>query len=287
MNPENSSSGNAGVIWQLAAWLAGIAVAMALLAVAGQRSAEKNFHPNFTRFHRDLAPDTRYYPTVREMMAIAREKAAGGKILVIVGGNSILYGVGQPAGRVWTERLQRELGPAYAVVNFAMRGAGVTDFAAVVAEALRTEFPARSTWPTLRRFNPPFPTARSSTAMFSGRPRPRVFCSTTARGPTPSRKATEPVLTPLRICRSNGSAWRWIPRLASAISGTASPSGSATPPGRVSVPSAWTPSPPKQLSGPGAGHPHLSRRGSFPHRGTIQPGARLRPRRQPAGFLAG
>lgn len=141
MNPSTASPKLSGAIWQLAAFAAGIVVSLTLLAMAGRRSAEKNFHPGFTRFHRDIAPDTKYYPTVREMMAIARERAAGGKILVVVGGNSILYGVGQPAGHVWTERLQRELGPGYAVVNFAMRGAGVTDCAAVVAEALRSEFP--------------------------------------------------------------------------------------------------------------------------------------------------
>lgn len=157
MNPADSSPKNSGAIWQLAAFAAGVAVALTLLAVAGRRSAERGFHQSFTRFHRELAPDTRYYPTVREMMAIAREKAAGGKILVIVGGNSILYGVGQPAGQVWTERLQRELGPRFAVVNFAMRGAGVTDFAAVVAEALRNEFPRQIYLANASPTQPSFP----------------------------------------------------------------------------------------------------------------------------------
>ncbi len=141
MNASASSPKTAGAIWLLAAFAAGIIVSLTTLAVVGRQAAEKNFHPGFTRFHQKIAPDTKYYPTIHEMMAIVRERAAGGKILVVVGGNSILYGVGQPAGHVWTERLQRELGPAYAVVNLAMRGAGVTDCAAVVAEALRTEFP--------------------------------------------------------------------------------------------------------------------------------------------------
>ncbi len=157
MNTAIPAPRNRAAIWQLAAFAAGIAVALTSLAVIGRRSAEKNFHPGFTRFHRDIAPDTKYYPTIHEMMAIAREQAAGGKILVIVGGNSILYGVGQPAGHVWTERLQSELGHAYAVVNFAMRGAGVTDCGAVVAEALRTEFPRQIYLANASPTQPSFP----------------------------------------------------------------------------------------------------------------------------------
>ena len=157
MNPSIASPQKSSAIWQLAAFAAGIAASFTTLAVFGRRAAEKNFHPSFTRFHRDIAPDTKYYPTARELMGIAREKASGGKILVIVGGNSVLYGVGQPAGHIWTERLQRELGPAYAVVNFAMRGAGVTDFAAVIAEALRAEFPRQVYLANASPTQPSFP----------------------------------------------------------------------------------------------------------------------------------
>jgi hypothetical protein len=62
-------------------------------------------------------------------------------VLVVIGGNSVLRGVGQPAGRIWTEALQANLGPGYSVVNFAFNGSSITDGAAVVAEALRREFP--------------------------------------------------------------------------------------------------------------------------------------------------
>jgi hypothetical protein len=157
MTPAPPSPSSKNVRWQLAAFTLGIVVSIVALAANGRREANRNFHPGFTRFHRDIAPDTKYYPTVRELMAIARERAAGEKILVIVGGNSILYGVGQPAGRVWSEQLQRELGPGYAVVNFAMRGAGVTDCGAVVAEALRTEFPRQIYLANAAPTQPSFP----------------------------------------------------------------------------------------------------------------------------------
>ncbi|MBI5426085.1 MAG: hypothetical protein HZA32_18585 [Opitutae bacterium] len=75
------------------------------------------------------------------MRGIVRARCKPDQILVIVGGNSIFHGVGQPVGKIWTEELQRLLGPRYCVINFALRGALCTDGGAYVAESLRHEFP--------------------------------------------------------------------------------------------------------------------------------------------------
>jgi len=88
-----------------------------------------------------MSPETKYYPTVNEMMAMVRARVKPGQILVIVGGNSVLRGVGQPPAQVWTKHLQENLGDGYCVINLAFNGSAITDGAAVVAEALRTEFP--------------------------------------------------------------------------------------------------------------------------------------------------
>jgi hypothetical protein len=75
------------------------------------------------------------------MMSVVRARATPAQILVIVGGNSVLRGVGQPENRIWTRALQENLGPGYCVVNFAFNGSGITDAASVVAEGLRHEYP--------------------------------------------------------------------------------------------------------------------------------------------------
>ena len=119
----------------------GFVAGLALLALAGRTVIKKDLHPNVVRFHPMIAPDSQYEPTMGEMRAFVRARCRPDQILVIVGGNSILLGVGQPADRVWTKRLQDLLGDRYAVVNLAFRGSSPTDGGAFVAESLRDEFP--------------------------------------------------------------------------------------------------------------------------------------------------
>jgi hypothetical protein len=121
--------------------LAGIVLGFVAMCVLGRHVARIDYHPGFVRFNPSDAPDEKYYPTVNEMMAIVRQEIKPGQILVIVGGNSVLLGVGQPVAHIWTKQLQADLGDRYYVVNFAFRGAASTNCGAVVAEALRKEFP--------------------------------------------------------------------------------------------------------------------------------------------------
>ena len=122
-------------------FVAAVVTGLLLMAIFGRQAAKENVHSDFVRFTNYIGPDTKYYPTVNEMMAVVRAKAKPEQILVIVGGNSVLYGVGQKREQVWTKALQDRLGDQYAVVNLAFRGSLVTDGGAVVAEALREEYP--------------------------------------------------------------------------------------------------------------------------------------------------
>ena len=49
--------------------------------------------------------------------------------------------MGQPVEKVWTQALQEDLGDRFVVINFAFRGSFPVEGGAVVAEALRKEFP--------------------------------------------------------------------------------------------------------------------------------------------------
>lgn len=121
--------------------ICGVAAGFLIMCVLGRQAARQDLHKNFVRFTQWIGPETKYYPTVNEMMAIVRTKAKPDKILVVIGGNSVFRGVGQPADHLWSKRLQENLGDAYCVVNFAFNGSGITDGAAVLAEALRDEYP--------------------------------------------------------------------------------------------------------------------------------------------------
>ena len=121
--------------------LLGIVAGFGAMCVLGRQAARENHLGAFARFTQWTSPETKYYPTIGEMMSFVRARMKPGRVLVIVGGNSVLRGVGQPPDRLWTKALQENLGPGYGVVNFAFNGSGITDAASVVAEALRREYP--------------------------------------------------------------------------------------------------------------------------------------------------
>jgi hypothetical protein len=140
MNPPKKPSAVFKVISPIALLL-GLLVGLTVLSWEGRRVVTFDWHDNFTRFHPMISPEALYEPSVGEMCAIVRARCKPNKVLVIVGGNSVLLGVGQPADKMWTSALQAELGDGYAVVNLAFRGASPNDAGAIVAETLRSEFP--------------------------------------------------------------------------------------------------------------------------------------------------
>jgi hypothetical protein len=138
-------------------FLVSLVVGLVACASLGRLLSSRDYHQNFTRFHVRISPEAHYYPTIEEMRSIVRARCRPDQILVIVGGNSVFYGVGQPVGKLWTEELQRRLGSQYCVVNFAMRGAICTDGGAVVAETLRDEFPRQIYVANTSPFSTPAP----------------------------------------------------------------------------------------------------------------------------------
>lgn len=138
-------------------FLVGIALGLVACSLWARWVSGRGYHDTFTRFHVRLSPEAHYYPTLEEMRGIVRSRCRPDQILVIVGGNSIFHGVGQPVGKIWTEELQRRLGPKYVVLNFAFRGALCTDGGALVAESLRSEFPRQIYVANTSPFAPPEP----------------------------------------------------------------------------------------------------------------------------------
>jgi len=121
--------------------LLGALVGFGGMCLLGRQAARENHLSPFVRFTQWTSPETKYYPTIGEMTSLVRATVRPDQVLVVVGGNSVLRGVGQPVQRIWTKALQQNLGPGYGVVNFAFNGSTVTDAGAVVAEALRREYP--------------------------------------------------------------------------------------------------------------------------------------------------
>jgi hypothetical protein len=117
--------------------LAGIAVGFLGATLAGHFASTSSQPDNFRRFHQRISPDAYFYPPYAMLETLALSRWSPGRTLVIIGGNSVLNGVGQPAHEVWSHYLQLFLGERYVVVNLAFRGAQATQGAALVAESLQ------------------------------------------------------------------------------------------------------------------------------------------------------
>jgi hypothetical protein len=103
------------------AFFCGFAIAFMICSYLGFSFSGLNHFKNFRRFHQPFAPYLRIEPTVSQMLSLVREPINQHKTLVIVGGNSIAFGLWQGKD-LWSKRLEEELGQNYVVRNFAMEG---------------------------------------------------------------------------------------------------------------------------------------------------------------------
>ncbi|MBI5426139.1 MAG: hypothetical protein HZA32_18860 [Opitutae bacterium] len=118
------------------ALLAGLLAGFALAVFLGAAAEGYSKPDRFRRFHPFISPESLFYPTFASLENLALAHWQPGKTLVIVGGNSVLNGVGQPEDRLWSLRLQELLGPNFVVVNLSFRGAFPSEAGALVAESL-------------------------------------------------------------------------------------------------------------------------------------------------------
>ena len=117
-------------------FLAGLAVGLIALSVIGRLVSQTNYIEHFQRFHRYISADSIYYPTASQLRQLARSSVTDGQVLVIVGGSSVMQGVGQGTAELWTDELQQLLGSSFRVLNYADGGGGVDDGGGVAAQML-------------------------------------------------------------------------------------------------------------------------------------------------------
>jgi hypothetical protein len=123
------------------ALLVGAACAFLACCLAGARLSRESPFVGFERFGRLLSAEALFYPTARQVRALGRDCLPAEKVAVVVGGNSIMHGVGQSSAGLWTKALQAELGDGYRVLNLALPAAGPGEFGAAAAEVLARDHP--------------------------------------------------------------------------------------------------------------------------------------------------
>lgn len=120
-----------------AGMLAGIVAGFLLAVVLGSQAADYSKPSGFVRFQRWTDPEGIFFPPFRMLEHLALNRWRPGQTVVIVAGNSIFNGFSQPAGEIWSRRLQEILGPEkYVVVNLAFVGGRPAEAGMLVAESL-------------------------------------------------------------------------------------------------------------------------------------------------------
>jgi hypothetical protein len=127
------------VILRALSFAVGFLLAIASCSLLGWQVSERNIFRGFDRFHTRLSPESFFQPTAREVHALAKDLLDRSRTNVIVGGDSVFYGVGQPQGQTLADNLRRELGSEYRVINLAMRGGDISGIAEITAEMLTRE----------------------------------------------------------------------------------------------------------------------------------------------------
>ena len=105
-------------------FLFGFAIGLGLLSLLGSMLTPPDLPKRFARFHQFVSAETGFFPTPHEVLSIVDADSHPGIIYVIVGGSSVMHGVGQHESLIWTRALQERLGAKYKVINFAIALAG-------------------------------------------------------------------------------------------------------------------------------------------------------------------
>jgi hypothetical protein len=123
------------------AMLVGAATGFVACVVAGHVVSDRLVYPGFVRWTKFTSATTSFFPTASQLRAIVRAQCAPDRTLVVVAGNSVFNGPGQSPDRLWSRRLQEELGEEYCVVNFATALSMMGDIPGVSINMLWREYP--------------------------------------------------------------------------------------------------------------------------------------------------
>ena len=118
------------------AFLAGFVAGLGFLALLGGSIDVVRFRDGFSRFHFYISAESGYFPTLRQIQSLVDAPQGRGKIHVIIGGSSVLHGVGQHQTAIWSNILQQKLGERFRVLNLALRAGSPHHFGNIGAEIL-------------------------------------------------------------------------------------------------------------------------------------------------------
>lgn len=117
-------------------FFAGLILGFLICALSGYCLSKENIFQNFVRFNLHISPSSQYFPNANQMLNLVKKNTTKDQIVVIIGGNSVLYGYGQEEKNLWSNQLNEKLGQKYKVFNYSFQGTAPFEGGYWVAEAL-------------------------------------------------------------------------------------------------------------------------------------------------------
>jgi hypothetical protein len=124
---------------QALAFVLAFLVGMAGLSLLGRAGTDRNMFERFVRLHNFISPQSYFYPTASQLLALIKDAGRDADVIVVIGGDSIMQGFGQSDDELWSRELQRLLGDRYAVVNIALYNARFVENGGMAVDALTKE----------------------------------------------------------------------------------------------------------------------------------------------------
>ena len=104
-------------------FVVGFTLTLLGVSILGSYTLDKPQFPGLKRFWMYQSASTNFFPTALQLEAWATQQIESrDQHVIIVGGSSVLMGVGQPVEDSISEKLQELLGKEFTVLNLALRG---------------------------------------------------------------------------------------------------------------------------------------------------------------------
>lgn len=118
----------------------GFAAGMAACVLLGWKVERDGFYRHFVRIGGSYQIDNTFLVSPTQMTKWIRSNCSRDKVLVLVGGSSIMMGTGQPERYLWSRKLQGLLGGGYCVFNLAGPAGALNGFASTTLGILEKEY---------------------------------------------------------------------------------------------------------------------------------------------------
>lgn len=121
-------------------FLLGFVIGLLTCSLLGRKIAHDGYYENYIRIGGPYQVDNTFLVSPSQIRNVIRKECSKNKVLVLVGGSSIMMGSGQPVRYLWSRKLQELLGDGYCVFNLAGPAGVMNGYAATTLGILGNDY---------------------------------------------------------------------------------------------------------------------------------------------------